>query len=131
MEEKWNAGDAVAREGVDAAAAPCAADQRNRSLGQESLPEDQRGHVARVRAAKGRELSVWIEFKTFSPVKTGVPSKAAVDPRRVPMWKMPGGKRDREARLVARGYHEADKRCSLVGTRAARTFGPRIFGWRH
>ena len=57
---------------------PWAADQCDKSLGLEFLPE-KREQAAQVRAAEGRELSARGKFKVFSPAGNATPPKAAVD----------------------------------------------------
>ena len=63
----------------------------------ELSPVKERGHVAQVRAASGRESRARSKFEVFAPAPQGVPSEDVVDSRRAPAWKMVDGKRDVEA----------------------------------
>ena len=69
---------------------PWAADQCDKSLGLEFLPE-KREQAAQVRAAEGRELSARGKFEVFAPVGKGAPSKAVADSRRALRWEMADG----------------------------------------
>ena len=126
MQGKWSAVDVSPSDGAGAASPTGAADDSNPSLDQELLPEKERGHAATVRAAKGRELAARIEFQVFTPVKLGAFPRAVADSRYAPPWKMVGGKREMEARLVAKGYQDSDLKEGLVGTSGCVTLRPSL-----
>ena len=75
MRNKCGAPGAPPLEGVNTNISASSADQCDRSLGQEVLPDEARDHAAQLRAAKGRELSEWGKFEVFLPVKNGCPRK--------------------------------------------------------
>ena len=81
MKENRGAAEPHSLEGVDAAICPRAADEYDKSVSQELLPDGEREHADHARAASGRELSAWIKFKVFSPLKNGAPTNAVADSR--------------------------------------------------
>ena len=66
------------------------------------MREEEKAHVRPVSAAKECELSNWRDFELFQPKKERTPSKAIVDARMAPTWKMVDGEKDAKARLVAK-----------------------------
>ena len=87
---------------MDAAVFARTAGERGRVSDQELTKEAEKLHGALVSAATDRKFSV------FQPVEEIAPSRSVVDTRWVLARKMAGGKKNAEARLVAKGYEDPD-----------------------
>ena len=65
MSDNWSVVEFPSLKGFAAPISVWAAVQCNQFLGQELSPEDAEHHMAKVRAAEGRELGAWSTFNLF------------------------------------------------------------------
>ena len=101
--------------GVVGQASAWVADECNRVLGGELLPEEEEQHAELVKVAKIEEPDAWKKFDVSDPRRGDTASKQVAQPRWVLAWQMAGGRKSVKAKLAAKGYQDPDLQEGIVG----------------
>ena len=116
MSQEWGPAIPPWYGGLDAAISTWVAEARNCVWGQELTGGKEKLHAVLARDAEVKELDAWKQCKVFRPLQEGSISKAAVNTKWAPTWKMVGGRKGAKARLAVKGYEDPDMKGGNMST---------------